>query len=148
MAAGTFAVGALLSACGERSNNSVTPAPGAAEIVSPDPAPLVTLDASPTRVSPGGTLSLTLSNRTPNQISYHECSGTLEVMLETLNGSSVRDDRICAFELTTLGAGRAARYVYQAPRNIGRGKYRLATGVDGVRSDMGLVVMSNPIEVR
>ena len=146
--AGIIAVGALLSACGEGSQNGRNQATGRTKAVAPDPSSLVTLDASPTHVSPGGTLSLTLSNRTRNRISYHHCSGTLEVMLEKSTGASVRDDRICAFELRTLDPGASVTYDYHMPRNIVPGTYRLATGIDGIRTDMGaLVLTSNPIEV-
>ncbi len=115
------------------------PAPPAPE---PEPERSVTLGASPARVPPGATVTLTLTNGLRQRIGYNLCTSGL-----IRNGAPVETGRICTMELRTLRPGASTTYGWELPDNLAPGNYRFTTGVERMRSGNRLVVRSNAFRV-
>jgi hypothetical protein len=110
----------------------------------PEPSGEIGLRASPEQLSAGGTVTLTLSNGTREQLGYNLCTSALQ----TAERREVRSDRICTMEIRTLEPGRTASYSYELPGTLGRGSYRLSTGIDRMSSGTRVTVTSNSFRVR
>lgn len=125
------------------------PAPGAAPQQpggnqdAPEPSGEIGFTASPNRVAPGGTLALTLANRSSAQIGYNLCTSGIQ----TAAGAAVQTDRICTMELRTLEPGDSATYAYELPDDLEPGRYRLTTGATRMDSDSQTTVQTGLFEV-
>lgn len=104
----------------------------------------VALTAAPAQVPPGATMTLTLSNGSPERLGYNLCTSAIL----TASGSRVPTDRVCTMELRMLEPGRSATYPYQLPANIARGTYRFSTGVERMPSGTRATLTSNEFAVR
>lgn len=157
-----FALALLLCACApaENANNAAAELGGAQEDVPivngsevPQPADgqtpteqsgEVALSASPGSVAAGGTVTLTLANRTPERIGYNLCTSAIE----TEAGDTVPSDRVCTMELRTLEPGDSATYAFELPGELAPGRYRLTTSVHRMEAGTQMPVSTEIFEVK
>jgi hypothetical protein len=95
------------------------------------PSGEIAFSVSPDSVAPGGTLTLTLANRTGERLGYNLCTSAIE----TAAGATVPSDRVCTMELRTLEPGDSGNYSFELPQELAPGSYRLTTSVQ--RMDAG-----------
>lgn len=108
------------------------------------PAGDIGLRASPERVGPGASVTLTLNNGSRGRLGYNLCTS----LLQTAAGEEVRSDRVCTMELRILEPGRAATYSYDLPSALEDGSYRFSTSVEPMDDGAPTTFTSNAIEVR
>jgi hypothetical protein len=108
-----------------------------------EPAGEVAFTASPDSVAQGGTLNLTLANRSGQPVGYNLCTSAIE----TAAGAPVQTDRVCTMELRTVEPGRSATYAYELPDDIEPGSYRLMTNIHFMDSGTQTAVRTGTFEV-
>jgi len=89
----------------------------------------VFLEAQPTAVSPGETVTLTLSNRTPWPVGYNLCTSSLE--RESAGAwEPVPEDRMCTMELRMLDPGERSALDLQLPPDLQPATYRYTANIE------------------
>jgi hypothetical protein len=121
----------LLTACATSGNDAAEPG--------------LSMSASPTTVSPGGSVTLTLSNQTAWPVGYNLCTSALQ---REAAGSwqAVPEDRICTMELRMLDPGGRSQLELQLPPTLEPGQYRYTANIE----DRGSMeeVSTEPFTVR
>jgi hypothetical protein len=99
----------------------------------------VHLRVEPESVSVPGSVTLVLSNESPEEVGYNLCTSSLE---RSVAGSwqAVPSDRVCTMELRMLPPGDEARLPLELPADLASGEYRFLTSVEMTRvGDQGPV---------
>lgn len=109
-------VGAAVDGCGTVTGDPVG-----------DPAVALTL--SPSRPVPGDSATLTLRNRTTEDIGYNLCTSGLQ----RRDGTAwipVPEDRVCTLELRSLRPGDEDSFTLAVPDTISGEAYRYVTNIE------------------
>lgn len=103
----------------------------------------IAFTASPASVAQGGTLTLSLTNGTQQQLGYNLCTSAIV----TDAGAAIQTDRVCTMELRTLEPSRSATYAYELPGDLAPGSYRMNTTVTRMQVGTQATVSTPSFEV-
>jgi hypothetical protein len=114
----------------------------------PGTGSFATLSVQPARTSPGGEVTITLTNRSERDIGYNLCPAVLD--------RRVGDDwvqhpeppaEVCTMELRILQPGASDSFRHSLPAGLPAGTYRFRLGVEWPLGDARVGVASGPFEV-
>lgn len=111
-----------------------------------DPAGDVTLSVAPERAAPGDSVTLTLDNRSSEQIGYNLCSSGLQQQTAAA-WDPVPSDVACTMELRTLEAGGETTYRMALPSTLQEGRYRYVTNIEVMETGGRRGIISGPFRV-
>lgn len=111
-----------------------------------DPADDVRLSVAPDRAAPGDSVTLTLDNRSTEQVGYNLCSSGLQRQAVDA-WEPMPSDVACTMELRTLDAGQQTTYRTGLPADLASGRYRYVANIEAMESGGRYAIASEAFRV-
>ncbi len=136
-----------VAACGTNDgrDNGESPAPDPASARNDDFAHIA---VNPDRVTGGGRITLTLSNRSEHDLGYNLCPVALERRVgDEWESRAERPAEVCTMELRILNPNASATYEHTVPRELPSGTYRFRASLEWPLGGSQVSIASEPFEV-
>lgn len=111
-----------------------------------DPASDVRLSVAPELAAPGDSVTLTLDNRSSEQVGYNLCASGLQRQMADA-WETMPSDVACTMELRSLAAGQQTTYRTGLPATLESGRYRYVTSIEALDSGGRYAITSQSFRV-